>query len=382
MLGGFLRLAHAARLDHAPAEHVDRAGHGAEFIAALAAGDRDVDLAAGKAVHDRRDRGQWARQAATEQQCQRDCAKQDGDRAEDQAALRARRGRFVFGRILDDFENADRLAGVVLDLPEIERGGPAADRGVPAQRLAVEHALQLTGGRDHFVAEGRGQLLEVLAVERMDRKVDAEALLGAIDEFLAEGGADVDRRHALSVAHDRRYAENAERLPAGLDANDLPAGFVRLNHGAAACRDIFTEDFWRVEPVDHHGRWLLEGDQRDALCRQCLHGIAEQRCQSVPVLSGNSVGDRRQRGDHRTDRQRGAPFIVDGGDHTVILQLELLIERELRQRALLGDREGSENAAGDGHRQRNGEDQPNGDRANFEHEKYGSSRRRRASEAR
>ena len=87
LLGGLLRLAHAARLDHAAAEHVDRAGHGAEFVAALAAGDRDVDLAAGKAVHDRGNGGQWARQAATEQERQHDRAGQDGDRAEDQVAL-------------------------------------------------------------------------------------------------------------------------------------------------------------------------------------------------------------------------------------------------------------------------------------------------------
>ena len=49
----------------------------------------------------------------------------------------------LLGRILDDFENADRLTGVIPDLPEIERGGTAVDRGVAAQRLAVEHALQL-----------------------------------------------------------------------------------------------------------------------------------------------------------------------------------------------------------------------------------------------
>ena len=34
-----------------------------------------------------------------------------------------------------------------------------------------------------------------------------------------------------------------------------------------------------------------------------------------------------------------APFIVDRGDDAVILQLELLIERQLRQRALLNNRE-------------------------------------------
>ncbi len=63
--------------------------------------------------------------------------------------------------------------------------------------------------------------------------------------------------------------------------------------------------------------------------------------QSVAVALCDGVGDRRQRCDHGGDRERGAAFIVDGGDHAVILQLELLIERELRQRALLDDREGS-----------------------------------------
>ena len=259
------------------------------------------------------------------------------------------------------FQNADRLAGVVLDLPEIERGGTARERRVAAQRLAVEHALEFAGGGDHAVAEGRGQLLEFLAVIRIDRKVDAETLLGAVDEFLAEGGADVGIRYDLAVAHDRRHAENAERLPAGFDADDLLAGLGRLNHGAAAGRDIVTEDFRRMDPVDHRGRRLLEGDQRDALGLQRLHGVAEQRRQPVPVILGDRVDDRRQRGDDRTDRKRGAAFIVDGGDHAFILQLELLIERELRQRTLLDDREGSKDAAGDGYRQRNGEDQANGD---------------------
>src|SRR5258708_40216612 len=52
LLGGLLRVAHATRLDHAAAEHVDRRRHGAEFVAAFAAGDRDVDFTARKAVHD------------------------------------------------------------------------------------------------------------------------------------------------------------------------------------------------------------------------------------------------------------------------------------------------------------------------------------------
>ncbi len=36
LLGGFLRLAHGARLDHVAAEHVDRPRHGAEFVLAVA----------------------------------------------------------------------------------------------------------------------------------------------------------------------------------------------------------------------------------------------------------------------------------------------------------------------------------------------------------
>ena len=128
---------------------------------------------------------------ATQQQRQQDRADQDGDGAEDQVALRTRRCRLVLGRILDDFENADRLAGVILDLPDIDCGWMASERGVAAQWLAGDHALELIGCRDHAVAEGRGQPLEILAVVGVYRKIDAEALLGAIDEFLAEGGADV-----------------------------------------------------------------------------------------------------------------------------------------------------------------------------------------------
>ena len=59
------------------------------------------------------------------------------------------------------------------------------------QRCAAEHALQFLRCGDHGFAEGRGEFLEFLAVERMHGEVDAKALLGAIDEFLAEGSADV-----------------------------------------------------------------------------------------------------------------------------------------------------------------------------------------------
>jgi hypothetical protein len=122
-----------------------------------------------------------------------------------------------------------------------------------------------------------------------------------------------------------------------------------------------------------------ERDQRDALRFQRLQGLAKQLAQSVAIILCNGLGDRRHACDQGRDRQRGAAFIVNGGDHAVILQLELLIERELRQGALLGDREGSKDAAGDSHCQRDGEDQANGDRANLEHVKYRSSTGQRGS---
>jgi len=56
------------------------------------------------------------------------------------------------------------------------------------------------------------------------------------------------------------------------------------------------------------------------------------------IAFGDGVRDRRQIGDDRADRQPCAPFIIEGGNHAVILQLELLIERKAHQRALLHHR--------------------------------------------
>src|ERR1019366_3433928 len=114
--------------------------------------------------------------------------------AENEITLRTRCRSLVFGGVLDDFEYRNRLAGVVLDLPDIERGGMAAEVGIAVQRRAVEHAFQLILRGDHSVAEGRGQLREGLAVKAMHGEIDAETQLGAVDEFLAEGGADVGGR--------------------------------------------------------------------------------------------------------------------------------------------------------------------------------------------
>ena len=127
LLGGFLRLAQRAGLDHVAAEHVDRHRHGAEFVLSVAAGDGHIGIAAGEAVHHRGDRRQRTRHAAAEQERQQRGAGQNGEGAENQRALRTRRRRLVFGGILDDFEHRDRLAGVVLDLADIERGGMAAN---------------------------------------------------------------------------------------------------------------------------------------------------------------------------------------------------------------------------------------------------------------
>ena len=88
---------------------------------------------------------------------------------------------------------------------------------------------------------------------------------------------------------------------------------------------------------------------------------------AVAVAFVDGGGDRGQRGDHGADRHGGASLIVDCGDDAVILQLELLVERQSRQRPLLKDRKGAEDGAGGSDRQRNGEDQAGCDRSKFEH---------------
>ena len=77
-------------------------------------------------------------------------------------------------------------------------------------------------------------LRKCLAVERVHGEVDAKALLGPIDEFLAEVGADVDVRETFAFAHDRRHAENAERFPPGFHTHDRLAGLDCFHDGGAA----------------------------------------------------------------------------------------------------------------------------------------------------
>ena len=91
--------------------------------------------------------------------------------------------------------------------------------------------------------------------------------------------------------------------------------------------------------------------------RQRLHRGIKQRGQCIAIVPGNGIGNRRQRGNYRADRERGAPLVVDRGDDAILLQLQLLFEREPRQRALLNDRKGPENPACYRHGQRNGQNQ-------------------------
>lgn len=178
------------------------------------------------------------------------------------------------------------------------------ERRFAAQCPAIHHTLEFVLGGNHGLAKGRGQLLERGAVERMHRKVDAEALFGTIHEFLAEGCADVDVRQAFAVANDRSHAENAERLSPGLDADDRLASLDSFDNRAPAAGYIVTENLGFVNTVKRSRRRHLEGNQRDTLRLQCLVGVAEQGRQLIATTPGDGLADRRQRGDHRTYRER------------------------------------------------------------------------------
>ena len=249
------------------------------------------------------------------------------------------------------------------------------EHGIATQGSTLHHALEFVLGGDHAIAKGRGELFEGVAVVRVHGEVDAEALFGPVDEFLAEGRTDVDIRKALAVTHDRRHAEDAEHFPPGFHSDDRFAGLDRFDHGAAAGGDVVAENLRRVDAIERHRRRHLEGDQRNPLRNERLVGVAKQRRQGVAIALGDGVADRRQGGDHGTDRERGPPLIVDGGDDAVILQLQLLVEREPRQGALLSDRKASEDGAGCRDRQRNGENQSGSNRSNLEHGESGTPRR-------
>ena len=180
MFGSLLRLAQRARLDHVAAEHVERHRHAAEFVLSLAAGNRDIGIATREAVHHGGDRRQRTRHAAAEQERQQGGAGQNGERAENETALRTRCRGLVFGGVLDQFDHRDRLSRIVLDLPEIERGRMAVERGVATQSCAVKYAFKFVlAWRPSCRRRVDAMLAETLAVEPIHRQIDAEALLGA-----------------------------------------------------------------------------------------------------------------------------------------------------------------------------------------------------------
>ena len=118
-------------------------------------------------------------------------ASENSDGADNQCPLRVGRCCFVFGDVLDQFEDGDRLAGIVLDLPEVEHDGMAVERGIAAHRGAVEYALQFSVARERFFREARSDIGKSLAVDAMHGEVDAETPLDAVDELLVEGDADI-----------------------------------------------------------------------------------------------------------------------------------------------------------------------------------------------
>jgi hypothetical protein len=157
--------------------------------------------------------------------------------------------------------------------------------------------------------------VKTLAIETIHGQIDAEALLGAIDELLAEGDADIGDGEALAVTHDRRHRENAEQLPPGFDADNRLAGRVRLHHGLAPRRDILAEHLRRVNTEEGGCRRRVETDQRNSLRVQCLHRAPKQRHQRVAVILGDGFRYRRQIGDVGSKASKlpclGSIFLVD-----------------------------------------------------------------------
>src|SRR3979411_51754 len=146
------------------------------------------------------------------------------------------------------------------------------ERGVATQSAAVEYAFKFVLGGDRAVTNGRCDICKNLAIETMHGQIDAEALLGAIDELLAKRNADVGDGNAFSVAHDRRHGENRQRIPPGFDADNRLAGLVRFHHGLAPRRDVFAEDLRLVNTEEggcRRGVVTYEGDTPRLYRVQC-----------------------------------------------------------------------------------------------------------------
>jgi hypothetical protein len=111
----------------------------------------------------------------------------------------------------------------------------------------------------------------------MQGAVDAEVLLGAIDESLGKDGADVDIGKALAATHERRHPENLW-FP---HPDSTPTIFVcrslSLKPRVAAHGDVISESFRGVDRErDTLGRQAASGSGRSAGNFCPLHFSAPQ----------------------------------------------------------------------------------------------------------
>src|SRR3954462_5255712 len=117
----------------------------------------------------------------------------------------------------------------------------------------------------------------------MNGKVDAKAFLRAIDEFLAEGSANIGSGQGLPIMLDGGDGKDSERLPPGFNTDNRLFGFERLQHRLPTTGDVVAKNFGGVNAVEHQRRGRLESDQRYSLRRQRLHRAIKQRCQTLPI---------------------------------------------------------------------------------------------------
>jgi hypothetical protein len=127
---------------------------------------------------------------------------------------------FIFGGILDQFDHGHRLAGIVLDLPEIKRGWMAVERDVAAEGGAIKDVFQFFLAHQRFFGERRPDIGKGVAVGTVDGEIDAETTLDAVNEVAVEGYADIDDADAFAFPHDRCHGVDAERTASRFDAND------------------------------------------------------------------------------------------------------------------------------------------------------------------
>ncbi len=86
-------------------------------------------------------------------------------------------------------------------------------------------------------------------------------LHGAVDEFLAEGGADVDIGQRLAVAHMIRVMPKVESASRpGSTPTIRLAGLDRFHHRRAPRGSVVAEQFWRVDEIEARRRGLAQGE--------------------------------------------------------------------------------------------------------------------------